>query len=288
VIENPGKAVASGLNAAIWQARGEIIVRLDVHAEYRSDYVRECVAVLGESGAANVGGAPRPHAGGFRERVFAAAFQSPFAVGGARWHNCNYEGPVETVTFGCWRKRTLEEIGYFDAGLVRNQDDELNFRIVRSGQRIWQSKRIVSWYHPRTRVRQLFQQHFQYGYWKVPVILKHGAPASWRHLVPGAFVASLAALICGIAFGAAAGLQEFTAASSAMLGAVLGLYLLACAGAAAHSAVSHGWAVAPFLPMLFAVYHFGYGCGFLLGVRAHLRGGPPETAIRPVFTALTR
>jgi hypothetical protein len=36
------------------------------------------------------------------------------------------------------------------------------------------------------------------------------------------------------------------------------------------------------------VYHFGYGCGFLLGVRAHLRGSPPVGATPPVFTALTR
>lgn len=288
VIDNPSRVVPSGLNAAIWQARGEIIVRMDVHAEYRSDYVRECVAVLDETRAANVGGAHRPFAGGFRERVFAAAFQSPFAVGGALSHNCSYEGPVDTVIFGCWRKKTLEEIGYFDAGLIRNQDDELNFRIVRSGQKIWQSRRIISWYHPRTSVCQLFQQYFQYGYWKVPVILKHGAPASWRHLVPGAFVAALLVLTATIALGAAAGLEQLAAGSSAMLGAVLGLYLLACGGAAAHSALSHGWAVAPFLPVLFAVYHFGYGCGFLLGVRAHLRGSPPVGATRPVFTALTR
>lgn len=288
VIDNPSRVVPSGLNSAIWQARGEIIVRMDVHAEYRCDYVRECVAVLEETGAANVGGAHRPFAGSFRERVFAAAFQSSFAVGGALSHNCHYEGPVDTVIFGCWRKKTLEQIGCFDAGLVRNQDDELNFRIVRSGQKVWQSQRIISWYHARTSVGQLFQQYFQYGYWKVPVILKHGAPASWRHLVPGAFVAALAALIAATALGAAAGLGEFVAASSAMLAAALGLYLFACAGAAAHSAGSHGWAVAPFLPVLFAVYHFGYGCGFLLGVRAHLRGSPPAGEAKPVFTALTR
>lgn len=288
VIDNPSRVAPPGLNAAILQARGEIVVRMDVHAEYRCDYVRECVAVLDETGAANAGGAHRPFAGGFRERVFAAAFQSPFAVGGALSHNCRYEGPVDTVIFGCWRKKTLEEIGCFDAGLVRNQDDELNFRIVRSGQTVWQSQRIISWYHPRTSVRQLFQQYFQYGYWKVPVILKHGAPASWRHLVPGAFVAALAALVAATALGAAAGLGEFAAASSVMLGAVLALYLLACAAAAAHSALSHGWAVVPFLPVLFAMYHFGYGCGFLLGVNAHLRGSPAAEATRPVFTALTR
>ena len=73
-------------------------------------------------------------------------------------------------------------------------------------------------------------------------------------------IESAAGLAAVTALGAAAGLGEFVAASSAMFAASLGIYLFACAGAAAHSATLHGWAVAPFLPVLFAVYHFGYGC----------------------------
>lgn len=288
VIDNPGRIVSTGLNAAIRQARGEIVIRMDAHAVYRADYVRECFAVLAESGAANVGGPLRVAEGGFRQRIFAAALHSYFAVGGARSHNHEYEGEIDTVCFGCWRKETLEAIGGFDVSLARNQDDELNFRIVRSGGRIWQSRRIVWWYQPRTSVRQLFQQYFQYGYWKVPVILKHGGPASWRHLVPGAIMGTFLALVLGIALGGAAGAWEFTAGCAATLGGVLGVYALSCTAAAAHSAVRHGWAVAPFLPALFAVYHFGYGCGFLLGLADHLRGNPPPRASGTVATELTR
>src|SRR5258708_6269087 len=56
LIENPGKIVATGLNAALCRARGEIIVRVDGHTIISRDYIRECVNTLRRSGADNVGG----------------------------------------------------------------------------------------------------------------------------------------------------------------------------------------------------------------------------------------
>lgn len=56
IIDNPRGTVPTGLNAAIREAAGEIIVRMDVHSEYAPDYVRSAVRVLQETGADNVGG----------------------------------------------------------------------------------------------------------------------------------------------------------------------------------------------------------------------------------------
>jgi glycosyltransferase involved in cell wall biosynthesis len=205
IINNPSRIASTGLNTCIRAAAGEIIVRMDVHTEYKPDYVRRCVEVLLRTNAANVGGACVAVQTGYVGRAIAAAFHSRVAVGGARWHQPTYEGPVDTVHLGCWRREVLERIGYFDETLVRNQDDELNLRLTRAGGTIWQSPDIVSWYHPRSSLGALFRQYFQYGFWKVAVIRKHRVPASWRHLVPGAFVlgniALLAAVILGAIFG---------------------------------------------------------------------------------------
>ncbi|MGQ9919599.1 MAG: glycosyltransferase, partial [Bryobacteraceae bacterium] len=56
VLDNPGRIVSTGLNAAIRAARGEVIVRMDVHARYAEDFLRQAVEVLHETGADNVGG----------------------------------------------------------------------------------------------------------------------------------------------------------------------------------------------------------------------------------------
>ena len=87
LVDNPGRIVSTGLNTAIRAARGKIIVRIDVHTLYAPDYVSQCIAVLQETGADNVGGPWVAHGTGYIGRAIAAAFQSPFAVGGARGHN---------------------------------------------------------------------------------------------------------------------------------------------------------------------------------------------------------
>src|SRR5436189_112210 len=56
VIDNPQRIIPAGLNAAIRAAHGDVIVRMDAHTEYAPDYVRQCLAVLNETGADNVGG----------------------------------------------------------------------------------------------------------------------------------------------------------------------------------------------------------------------------------------
>ena len=108
-----------------------------------------CVETLTSSGADNVGGPARTKPVAYLERAVAAAYHSPFSVGGARFHSIDYEGPVDTVTYGCWCKEVFERFGYFDEELVCNQDDDHNLRIIRGGGKIWQSPRIKSWYRQR-------------------------------------------------------------------------------------------------------------------------------------------
>jgi glycosyltransferase involved in cell wall biosynthesis len=276
VIDNPRQIVSTGLNEAVRAARGDIIVRMDAHTEYAPDYVRTCVAVLQETGADNVGGPARTRPRTYLGRAVAAAYHSRFSTGGARFHDVAYEGLVDTVTYGCWRRESFDRFGPFDEELVRNQDDEHNLRIVRNGGRVWQTPRIVSWYQPRASLSRLFRQYMQYGYWKVRVIQKHRLPASVRHLVPGLFLCTLLALAVAAPFWGPA------LWALAGLSAAYALVLLAASVSASRSA---GWALLPVLPLVFACYHFGYGYGFLRGCWDFLiwRRTP-----RTVFTAQTR
>jgi hypothetical protein len=230
---------------------------MDFHTEYAPDYVVRCVQALQRTGAQNAGGPARTRAEGPLAAAIAAAYHSPFACGGARFHDVSYEGWVDTVTYGCWEKSYLERLGLFDESLVRNQDDELNLRIVRSGGRIWQDPKIVSWYHPRGSLRSLFRQYFQYGFWKVAVIRKHRIPASWRHLVPALFVSSVAAVPLAAAFD-----QRFWV----LWLFEIALYGAACLGVSALTAARAGLRLFPLLPAVFATYHLAYGLGFVAGL----------------------
>ncbi|HEV2989373.1 MAG TPA: glycosyltransferase family 2 protein, partial [Candidatus Angelobacter sp.] len=259
VIENPGRIVSTGLNAAIRAARGEIIIRMDAHTCYAPSYCWHCVATLEHTGADNVGGPARTQAAGLRARAFAAAFHSRFSTGGARFHDDCYEGWVDTVPYGCWRKQTLVRLGLFDESLVRNQDDELNLRLLRAGGKIWQSPEIASWYSPRATLSGVFRQYFQYGFWKFAVIRKHRTPSSWRHIVPAVFVAANILLLAGSAITAALSASRCFATLTILWLVLLFAYAAASLTASVIATGRCGWAMLAYLPGIFAAYHLSYG-----------------------------
>jgi succinoglycan biosynthesis protein ExoA len=288
VISNPGRFVSSGLNAAIRMAQGEIVLRMDAHTSYAPDYCRRSVETLLETGADNVGGPARTKAVKPMQRAIAAAYHSRFSTGGARFHQEGYEGWVDTVTYGCWKKTTLERIGLFDENLVRNQDDELNLRLIRAGGRIWQNPAIVSWYSPRSTVTGLFNQYFQYGFWKVIVIQKHRLPASWRHLVPAAFVAINLALLAAAAVALIMrAWSSFYIFGGAWVVLAAG-YGVATAIASLCAARRNGWETLVRLPLIFGAYHLSYGFGFLVGTVRAARKPSIAISSSSVFGRITR
>ncbi len=220
---------------------------------------------------------PRAQGHGYTGEAIALAFQSQFAVGGARSHALNYEGLVDSVWGGFYRREVFDRIGHFDEQFVRNQDDELNLRLVRSGGTVWQSTSIRYTYHCRDSLRGLFRQYRQYGYWKVRVIQKHRIPASVRHLVPGTFVLGLGALTVAAPFSSVARISWVALA--------LGYASVVVLASAWTCRLRKDWKCLPIMPFVFAVYHFGYGLGFLQGGMDFLllRRAPMTS-----FTELTR
>ena len=187
----------------------------------------------------------------------ALAHHSTFSVGGARWHNPDYEGPTDTVFGGVYRCEVFERIGLFDEELVRNQDDEFNLRLKQHGGRIWHSPRIRSWYSPRQSLTALFRQYVQYGYWRVRVIQKRKAAASPRQFVPGVFVFLLLALPLACVWWRVAGW--------AWVGLVVA-YITSSVAVSLGIAAREGWRFLCTLPVVFVCYHVGYGVGTLRGI----------------------
>jgi hypothetical protein len=85
----------------------------------------------------------------------------------------------------------FNQLGGYDEELVRNQDDEFNFRMIQNDGKIWLDPLIKSTYTQRNSYFKLFKQYFQYGFYKVRVMQKRKGFNSWRHLIPGFFVLGL-------------------------------------------------------------------------------------------------
>lgn len=258
VVDNPARLQAAGLGLIVKQARGDVIVRMDVHAAYAPDYVRTCVETLARTGADNVGGAQRARARTRFQRALCAALESPLGVGGAKYRSSEAEGFVDTVFLGAFRRRVFETVGLWDPRAITNEDAELNQRILDSGGQIFLSRDIVVHYYPRETFGQLARQYFKYGRGRARTLLKLGALPTWRPLAPFALVAGAAALVlmpplwplAPVAFAA---------------------YALATGAEAVRVGAPHGLGLVPLVWAIFPVLHASHGAGFAAGLVQYLR-----------------
>lgn len=257
LLANPGKIVPTAMNIGIRMAKGEIIVRVDGHTIIARDYVSQAVVALGRTGAQNVGGLMTPVATGYLSRAITAATSSPFGVGGSAFHYAQEERETDTVYLGCYPKRVLEHLGLYDEEFVRNQDDELNYRLKKAGGRIVLVPSIRSEYHPRTDLRRLARQYFQYGWWKVRVFQKHPRQLRKGQFAPGAFAL---AFFGGPIFGA------FSSSIYWLWMGMVSSWLIGAVGASFLAARTRGWSILPVLPPTFLTLHLSYGLGFLAGL----------------------
>jgi glycosyltransferase involved in cell wall biosynthesis len=257
LMENPQRAIPKALNLGLRESRGEIFTRMDAHSIAPPDYLTQCVKYLFETGADNVGGILKVAGVGYWGKSIALGTSCPFGVGNSKFRYSQEEDFTQAGFPGAFWKKTLLRFGGYDEAFVINEDDELNFRLMKEGGKVFRTPEIAVTYFCRKSIRKLWRQYFRYGFWKVKVMKKHGGPASIRHLIPAVFVASLIAT-------SAAGF--FFPPVFYLLAAILGAYSAASLIFAFRSALKNGLRYFFSLPIVFATLHLSYGTGFLLGL----------------------
>jgi glycosyltransferase involved in cell wall biosynthesis len=279
LLDNPEGTTPTGLNAAIRASSGDIIIRMDVHVLYPPDYIRLLVRGLEECGADNVGGVLQTVPGDQSPvaRAIAYGMSHPFGVGNAHFRvGVSERREVDTVAFGCFRREIFSRVGLFDEELIRNQDDEFNFRITARGGKVFLLPEVSCRYFARRSLPQLCRMYYQYGYFKPLVARKVGRVMTVRQLIPALLVTTLA--VAGIlSFWSPGAAFGFALVASLYGSVVLVAALRACPALGPRSALM--------LNAVFPILHFSYGIGFLLGVRDHLLA---RSAPRPAALELSR
>ena len=258
LIDNPEKIVSTGFNRALSKSTGEIIIRVDGHSIIHYDYASKCKQQLNLKNCACVGGLIHPLGNSIFTKIITLATSSKFGVGNSKFHYSKISCWSDTVYLGAYKREVFEEIGGYDEELVRNQDDEFNFRIIQNGGKIWLDPSIKSSYYLRDSFTKLFKQYFQYGFYKVRVMQKRKGLASWRHVVPGLFALTLL-------FGLSIFL--FTGNTIPILSLCLP-YLSFSLFATILELIKtpSNFISVMMLPITFFILHISYGLGFLLGL----------------------
>jgi len=259
VIDNPRRVTPCAMNVGIRAACGKYVAILGSHCQYASNYLRTCLALLQEHPEVCCVGGPAVSKGrGLFGQAVALAMSHPVGIGNAKHRYPTYEGYAEGACYPVFRKEVFERVGLYDEMFARNQDDELNYRLARHGERVFISPRARYTYFIRETPSQLFRQYFDYGFWRVAVLRKHRRPASLRQIVPPLFMSfMLVVALLGLSFP---GWWRLTAGA---LPLVYGGTLFIVG---AKQGINAGWRVAVLFPVAAAIMHTAYAGGFVRGL----------------------
>jgi len=261
LLNNPNEFTPYAFNIGIKNSSGDVIVLMGAHTTYSTNYVSTIVKYLSNGKADCVGSIARTLPGNntITAKAIALGLSSPFGVGNSYMRigskNVRY---VDTASCPGYKKEVFEKIGLFDEDLMKAQDCEFNFRLIKNGGKILLIPSITSYYYARDSLNKTWKMNFQYGYFKTLVAKKVGSVITWRQLIPPIFVA------CLIITGLLALLSKYF---------FLSFMFIVCLYTITNLFVSLFISIKkkeikliPFLIISFACMHFSYGFGYLKGL----------------------
>ena len=256
IISNDAQTTPTAFNIGINNAKGEYIQIVGARQFLSQNYLSEALKSFQiDASIKCVGGGVENVYLNEKSKIIALAMDSPFGVGGGNFRIAKSSGYVDTVGTPMYPKSAFEEFGLFDEKLVRNQDDEYNYRITSQGYKIYQNKDAVIQYMVRASFGNLKKQYYQYGYWKVYVNKKVKSITTIRQLFPFALVSYT---ILGLL------LSLFNSYIAIAFGATMLLYIgISLFFAFRKSKNPKEIAI---ITWTFWILHYSYGLGYLKGI----------------------
>lgn len=267
-INNPGRIQSIAFNIGVKNSDAPYIVRLDAHATYNKVYIERCInnfsadaELLGCSPelVGNVGGvcSIRPQHSGLVAESSAILNQSKFGIGGAAFRVGAPAGFVDTVPFGCFPRKVINQIGGMREDLPRGEDNEFNSRIRKAGYKIYLDPEIVCTYFSRDTLKANIKQMYANGESIGHLFYVDRESIGLRHLVPLMFVG-------GIASGVILSFIWLPFFFALLAG--LCLYFICDLLASVMAAKEHGWKYLLPLFIMFFCVHVSYGWGTIVGL----------------------
>lgn len=260
LLDNPERTAAFAMNRGIREAQGDYIIRADAHSKYDPDYITQCVEYLKKTGADNVGGVLITRGRSYIGKAIALMLSSPFGVGDSSFRIGAEDHYADTVPFGAFRKDAFRCYGLYNERLVRNEDNELNYRIRKNGGKIYLTNAIRVTYFCRDSISELGKMAFASGKWNMITAFLCPGTLRLRHFIPFLFVISLVGLPILALISQLEPVYYIFCLEVLVYLSLDGVFSLVLARIG-------GFRFFSILLFLFPLFHISYGCGFFAGLK---------------------
>lgn len=258
IITNKEKITPKSVNMGIKIAKNDIIIRLDAHSEYPSNYISKCVYYLNKTGADNVGCLSVAQLDGIKGKAIVNVLTSKFGVGNSSFRTNAQSGYVDTVPYGTFKRPLFDKIGYFNEELIRSEDNEINYRIIKNGGKVYLFNDISSIYHPRNTISGLLKMAYNNGKWATYTNFFLPGSMKLRHFIPFLFVLSLIV-------GTIVSLCKFNILA-ALFRIELLLYIILDLVFSLKNTKGIGLRSSLISIIIYPLFHISYGIGSIIGI----------------------
>lgn len=255
--DNVKKTLPCGWNVALNNLKGNIVLRVDAHTSIPKDFISKNVKCI-KNGEDICGGrivSMQLKKDSWQD-VLLEAESSMFGGSFALFRRSEKVKYTNTLAFAAYRKEVFDKVGYYNENLARTEDNEMHYRMRKSGYEFYLDPDIVSYRFSRSSLKKLLKQKYMNGYWIGLTMGICPMCFSFFHFVPLLFV--IAILISTIfAFLGNAIFAIFLWSVYVMTNLLMSIFTILSDKITIYSV---------FLSFIFFLLHISYGIGTLIGL----------------------
>jgi len=178
---------AGACNVGVINAKGEFILFTDADCVVSKDWIKNLLMQFNKEDIASVGGPNITPEDDTDFAKYVGYVLSLLSKAGSRY---GLDADYVMETFhnpGCnvaYRKKEIEEVGGFNEKLITCEDEELDFRIRKKGNRIIYTPHAKVYHYRRLTWKRFFKQAYSYATGRAQAIKLHRNMGKWFHYSP--------------------------------------------------------------------------------------------------------
>ncbi len=263
LIDNPKRKTPFAFNIGLKEAKGDYVAILGAHSAYDKNYVQTCFNELISTNSIACSGRviTKSAFDTLEAKLCEWAMLSRFGVSGNSFRLMK-EGYTHSVNFPVVKKQALLDLGGYNETLERNQDNDMNQRLIDAGYKLYCTWKTKCFYRPPASIEKLNKYGYRGGFWNAKSFFAHKKSMRIHHFIPFLFVL---ALLITFTLGIVEYMLGKTHYFFSIFFSIISLHILTGIFFSAISLKYDRDSRKIYLPFIFFMFHFSYGWGTLKG-----------------------